>query len=88
MSDNKEMDTTKNLEVFNQSVEFMNRLGQAVGHKLRRIITVHNCTENYIHVTMERNIFTDDSTSKKIAPNSIETWGRNAGVYKVKIIIL
>jgi len=88
MSVNKEIDTPKSLELSNQIVKLLNRFGQAVGHQLRQIITVHNCTENGIYVTIEKDIFTDDINSKKIAPNSIETWGRNAGVYKVKIIIL
>lgn len=88
MSDNKEIDAPKSLELFNQIVELVNRLGQTVGHKLRRVITVHNCTDNGIYVTIEKNIFTDEINSKKIAPNSIETFGRNAGEYKVKMFIL
>jgi len=61
---------------------------KAVGQVIRPEITIKNSTNSNIHIAIDTDHATDESSFFQISPKTTEKWGRKAGTYKVKIILI
>ena len=68
--------------------ETIAKVGQTVGQTIRSLIIIKNNTDYPIHVSIEKELPTDDASPNEILSKSICQWGRKAGTYKVKIILI